>query len=139
MSASLPPSKGQSNRRQRVITPRGVRTVSVPKWSNTSRTYWPAERSCRAGSAANSVRYSANEMTRRLRAKLSRISPEVCDSQPLESNDPGTIGSDSAASVAGPREIAFTLAHRGSTVARAPNEGTLHNFPSGPSTVIKEP
>ena len=60
------------------------------------------ERSCRADSAANSVRYSANEMTRRLRAKLSRISPEVSDSQPLESKMRAP-SEDAAPSVAGPR------------------------------------
>src|SRR3954454_5504458 len=85
MSASRPPSQGQSKRRQRIIGPRGVRTDSVPKWSKTSRRYWAADRTWRRASVPNSAKYSPYEMTRRLRAKLSRISLVACDSQALAS------------------------------------------------------
>ncbi len=81
----MPASHGQSKSFQRVITPRGVRTSSVPKWSKTSRTYWAAERTWRPASAPNSEKYSPNDMTRRLRAKLSRSSPAVWVSQALAS------------------------------------------------------
>src|SRR3954468_14508720 len=94
MSASRPPSHGQSKRRQRIIGPRGVRTDSVPKWSKTSRRYCAADRTCRRASVPNSAKYSPYEMTRRLRAKLSRISLVACDSQALASKASPVVTDD---------------------------------------------
>ena len=129
--------EGQSKSRQRVIRPRGVRTDSVPKWSKTSRRYWPAERSWRAGSAPNSVRYSANEMTRRLRAKLSRISPVVSASQPLESNARALSGASVLARMRRAGRDRHPWWFHGSTRLRSPHP--CITSPTGPSTVLKEP
>src|SRR5689334_13902430 len=81
----FPSSHGQSNSRQRVRTPRGLRTTSVPKWSNTSRRYWAAERTCSLVSLTNSVKYSPNDITRRLRAYDSRRSAVVWLNHAFES------------------------------------------------------
>ena len=79
-------------------------------------------------------------MTRRLRAKLSRISPVVCDSQPLRVEDAGTIGTRRRGAFRRwAAKIAFTLAHRRLHGSTRLEEGTLHNFPLGAVTVIKEP
>src|SRR5580658_3742921 len=67
----VPCSHGCSNRLKRVKSPQGWWTVTLPKWSNTSRTYRLASRVYRMGSASKISRNSAKDRTRRPARKRS--------------------------------------------------------------------